>query len=173
MKWLIVLCVVVVCACGGDEEKRWPIDTLLPQPRLALDTIADPQLVSIALGADRAEVGRIEVVERTWEIREVAPPRPLSPAELARLQEILGQPRFQPPQKPCGPSPGVRVRFHRGDATVDLLLCYECRELLFAPPPGLPEPPWFEFDLQEPALVAWARRVFPDDAAFRGSVNHF
>lgn len=63
--------------------------------------------------------------------------------------------------KGCVFSPGVVVRFTRGERSVDVLLCFSCDELSVVP--GGRE----DFDAARPELVTWVKRAFPADAALQ------
>src|SRR5688500_2023695 len=101
---------------------HWTLSSFIAEPdgRTLPDATSRHEWATAA-GADRAEVTRVD--REGDALLERAPPRPLAAAHLARIQEVLASPRFGV-RTSCLPEPGVRVRFHRGAATADLLLCY-------------------------------------------------
>jgi hypothetical protein len=127
---------------------------------------------AVAVGAERAEATRIE--RDGARLVELGPPRPLTAAQLARMREIVASPRFGV-RFSCLPEPGVRVRFHRGAATADLLICYGCGHIVLAREGELPidHGRWVNFGLERPALTGWARTVFPDEPFFREPLRRF
>jgi hypothetical protein len=127
---------------------------------------------AIAVGAERAEATRIE--RDGIRLVELGPPRPLTAAQLARMRELVASPRFGV-RTACAPEPGVRVRFHRGAATADLLICYRCGHIVLAREGEMVMDfaRWAGFGRERPALTGWARAVFPDEPAFREPVDRF
>jgi hypothetical protein len=148
-----------------------------------LASLTQGRLFAIAVEADWAEVARVRrPLPDRWEpgtedsipIVEVGPSRALTPQELARLQVILGEPRFRRPALLCMPHPGVRVRFHRGDATADLMICAHCGQLELADPGGpVALTGWPEMGFQKPAIIGWLRGVYPDEPRFREPLERF
>ncbi len=68
--------------------------------------------------------------------------------------------------KPCIPQPGIALVFTKGDAELEILVCFEC-DLLVVPRHNRSERVE-DFDYGRPALVRIAKRLFPDDAAIQG-----
>lgn len=58
----------------------------------------------------------------------------------------------------CGPVYGVRLRFHQGRKVVEVLLCFECFDILIDGKPGEP------FSFSHAELLKLMREIFPRDA---------
>ena len=65
-------------------------------------------------------------------------------------------------QKGCAaPDPGVAIRFIQGDKFVDILLCFQCYDLLVV---NEESSEWRDFLVERDELVRIAKTLFPDDA---------
>ncbi len=72
--------------------------------------------------------------------------------------------------KLCSPNFGVRLRFTRGDDTVEFLLCYECK-ILEVSHNGNPQAQEMNFDYAQIALIKAIQSVFPEDNAIKKLSN--
>jgi hypothetical protein len=169
---MAIVVVLALVACG-EPARQVPLDALMFAQRDARRTVLDDENArewAIVVGATRVEVTRIRLSEAPGDadrMEELGPPRELAIAHAARLQEILAKPRFSLQKLMCAIEPGVRVRFHRGEESADLLVCFRCGMLALTRGGGdWASRHWFDFGYERADLVGWARTVFPDEPAF-------
>lgn len=170
------------CGSGGPTPAP-PVDGRTPvelpgrpgdPPSLRLAQFLGTDRLAVLGGATRAE---------SWRIAPMQPATP--PADGFRGYPVIGQgPALTAAQldefrrvaldaasydfaraKGCEFQPGVALRLHAGDRSLDVLLCFSCDEWEF----------WLgdarvieDFDPVRPALVTLARALFPDDEVLRG-----
>jgi hypothetical protein len=95
-------------------------------------------------------------VEREW--------IDVSPAQFDQIHELLSAPNrnFFGSSKECIPHYGVRVRFERDGETIDVNLCFACKQLAVVRDGEIVGEG--DFDLVNRELVTISRKLFPDDA---------
>ena len=88
----------------------------------------------------------------------------LSPAQIRQIQNVLSAPNTYMfgARKECVPHYGVRVRFEHDGETIDVNLCFDCKQLAVVRGGIIVGEE--DFDRGNPELVTICRELFPDDA---------
>lgn len=179
----LALC-LLAAGCGGAAPAPVPpVDARTPAelpprpgdpPSLRVAQFLGTERLAVLAGATRAESFRIESaaapaagapVLRGYPILRPGPDcTPAQLDEFRRLALDAGNYDFER-AKGCEFMPGVGLRLHTGERTLDVLLCFSCDEWEF----------WLgdarvieDFDPARPALLRLAQALFPDDAALQG-----
>jgi hypothetical protein len=140
-------------------------------PSLRLARFLGTDRLAVLANATRAESFRVEPIQpaappaeafRGYPVQRQGPD--LTAAQLdafRRLALDVDHYRFEV-AKACEFMPGVGLRLHAGDRTLDVLLCFSCDEWEF----------WLgdqrvieDFDPARAALLRLVQALFPDDAA--------
>jgi hypothetical protein len=155
---LAVLLLASMAICTGCRKLSTAETKTVFGDQATYDIVRAPDRV------DAYRVGGWQTADpKTGGYKDLAGPITVPAEVVAKLSGILGDRRTFSFNlaKGCEFDPGVRLRFIKSDKSVDVLLCFHCLELQVVRDGK--QQGGEDFDNQEAALIAIAKKLFPDD----------
>ena len=162
---IFISCVAVLIAAVGIFVTQSSRNNSIPR--------SDSETLSIVNSATSIETYRVkrsgpfgsERIANFVVVGKGLNPNPEMAKQLKALLLPYVGARKQEPQKGCPPpEPGVAIRFMQGDKSADILICFQCYDLMVVNDAASE---WRDFNFPEAkreALIKIAKSLFPDDA---------
>jgi hypothetical protein len=170
--WMLVFVGLIGCSvltsAQDPKPKPGPADRDPDTDRFISQFLASPRLAAIR-GAERIDAFVIETgVEKFpthFKLQE--PAAALDPESVRQVREMATATRsYLGGPGACIFDPGLALRFYKGRDSVQMLVCFTCREVLFQSPSGRVIGDRLHFDRNTMPLLAIARQAFPNLRVF-------